>query len=90
MPPTYGVGEVPPMLGGGEEAAWAEVVAAALDSTRGVGSPALALSGDEVAPPTPAAGPTQEAEGPDLDHLADSVYEIIRRRLRDESERTWT
>jgi hypothetical protein len=78
-----------------EAVAWADVVAAAVDSDFGAGMPALALAGEEQGVPAvqqPAPGESQEAAGDaagDLDELANSVYEIIRRRLEVERERDW-
>jgi hypothetical protein len=78
-----------------EAAAWADVVAAAVESDYGAGVPALALAGEEQGVPAvqaPAPGAEHEAAGDaagDLDELAYSVYEIIRRRLEAERERDW-
>jgi hypothetical protein len=58
--------------------------------------PALALSGEEQGVPAvqqAASGEDQESTAGDaagdLDELANSVYEIIRRRLEVERERDW-
>jgi hypothetical protein len=78
-----------------EAAAWADVVAAAVESDYGAGVPALALAGEEQGVPAvqdAASGADHEAAGDaagDLDELANSVYEIIRRRLEVERERDW-
>ncbi|HEX6608877.1 MAG TPA: hypothetical protein VF276_18400, partial [Chloroflexia bacterium] len=108
-PPSWaggqGPGFVPPAPGwigdtgsaeyDSEAAAWADVVAAAVESDYGAGVPALALAGEEQGVPAVQDAPSgadHEAAGDaagDLDELANSVYEIIRRRLEVERERDW-
>ncbi|HMA35182.1 MAG TPA: hypothetical protein VKY74_12000, partial [Chloroflexia bacterium] len=69
-----------------ETTAWADVVAAAVHSS--ALTPALALAGTEVAPvEAPTLHEDPPAGGADLDSLADSVYDLIRRRLEIEHER---
>ncbi len=81
-----------PAESSGEAAAWAGVVSSAVEGgSRGAGSPALALAGEERSgvAAAPAEGEAPQAQQPDMDQLADQVYSIIRRRLVVERERHW-
>ncbi len=73
--------------------AWADVVAAAVGNGYTAAQAALALSGEETAPPSPTPpGPAKQLDGgasDDLAAMADTVYDLIRRRLAVERERHW-
>jgi len=99
LPAGYHNSAVPDMLwqadgyeGDSETSAWADVVAAAVTNGFSAAQAALALSGEETTPPssTPP-GPAQQLDGADaeVEAMADSVYDLIRRRLAVERERHW-
>jgi hypothetical protein len=77
-----------------EAAAWADVVAAAVNSGYTASAAALALSGEETtAPSAPSANQHEDRDGGgaggDIDQLAEAVYDMIVRRLAAERERNW-